>query len=552
MQQHPRSVRAAVVALALVVCAWASADVTVNILGRATPVDPAPIMRDGRLEGSPLPILAKLGCTTTVGDDQRLIVGAPNGARIELVPGADQVLVNGERVPAGGAIRIEGGRLICPLRAVLAAVGCELVWDGRTQTLAVAARITGVVVRADRQGCEVAITTTLPVEGMLEHIADPERWYVDLPGAVVGLDRELTWVSTGSVRRVRWGQFENCPPVTRVVADLIGPAQTSWRPREDRRGGSIIVGTVDGDEPVIDRPVPTITGLTAACPDDRVTRLRVSMTDPVDISWEVLRKPPRVVMQFPDARMGADAGCVPIAGPFVESAELQGSPAGAGTTLTLNMRQLIQFEVRRYDDPAAVDIIFKRERLADKRIVLDPGHGAHDPGAIGARLKEKDVNLDVARRAAGKLLEIGAQVRLTRDSDVFIDLYDRPRIATDLGADLFVSIHCNAMPTPNTGHGTETFYCTPQSMCLGQIMQAALVDGLGRTDRGLKRARFVVVREATMPAVLVELMFLNNDKEHALLERPEVRQTAAEAICEGLRQYVEGTGTAAERTELGR
>ncbi|MGC9319259.1 MAG: N-acetylmuramoyl-L-alanine amidase family protein, partial [Armatimonadota bacterium] len=124
-------------------------------------------------------------------------------------------------------------------------------------------------------------------------------------------------------------------------------------------------------------------------------------------------------------------------------------------------------------------------------------------------------------------------------------------LANRISADLFVSIHCNAMPRPNTGRGTETYYYHARSKCLGLIMQAELVRRLSRRDNGLRWANFCVTRESKMPAVLVELMYLNTDEEEALLAKPEVRTAAAEAIVEGLRQYVEGTGSVAERSEMG-
>lgn len=549
MQHASHYVRLGSLLAAVLLAGPSSAEVQVRVLGKVVPVSPAPVLAEGRLEGAPLPLTAALGArAVTTGAGTATII-APDGTRLELTPGAAQILVNDQPVPVAGGVRQREGQIWCALRPVLEALGVEACWDGTSKTLDLWARVRDITVRADADGCEVAVLTSLPVTGRLEQISGPERRYVDLSGAVVSLPHDCTWVSLGPVLRVRWGQFAQSPPVMRVVADLTGSAPALWRPRDDGRGGSLIIGRVDGDEPVISRPQPAITGLTVTVPNERTTRLRVTMTDPLPVSYQVRRQPPQVTLDFPGATMQAAPGLWPVSGPFVESAQL--TPTENGVRLTLAMRQLIQFEVRQCDDPATVDVVFKAERLADKRVVLDPGHGGHDTGARGRRLLEKDVNLDVALRAAARLVELGAQVRLTRDSDVFVDLHDRPALARTLGADLFVSIHCNAMPTPNTGHGTETYYYTPQSMCLGQIMQAVLVEKLGRADRGLRSARFVVIREATMPAVLVELMFLNNDQEHALLERPEVRQAAANAICEGLRRYIEGAGTLTQTGELG-
>ncbi len=553
MQQHFGQLRAALCAFAMLLALSGAADpIQARILGKPVNLDAALQVREGILEGSPAAFVGHLGCRFMSEADGRMLIISPSGTHIMAAPGDDHLEIDGEPKSVPGPIRLLDGHVICPLRPVLEALGCVVRWDAETQRLDVDAKVEDISVHADGEGARIEIVTSLPVAGTLEHLASPERWYLDLTSTWVNLAHETTYVNLANLRRVRWAQFADDPPVTRVVADLKEPGEARWEPREDGRGGSIIIGSVEGDEPLVERHLPKVVGLSAAQPSEDVTRLRVEMTDPVDVTYEVLRKPPRVILEFADAALAAPVEPIPVAGPFVKSAEFEGSPEEAGVSLTLQMHQLIQFQVQRTDDPPAAEIVFFRERLRDQRVVIDPGHGDHDSGAVGRHLKEKDVNLDVGRRVAARLKEIGAQVVLTRDSDVFVDLYDRPRIANEIGADMFVSIHCNAMPRRDTGWGTETYYYTPQSKCLGLIMQSALVAALGRRDNGLRRARFVVVRESKMPAVLVELMYLNHREEEALLTKPEVRQASAEAVCEGLRQYVEGTGTIAAEEEMGR
>jgi N-acetylmuramoyl-L-alanine amidase len=107
-------------------------------------------------------------------------------------------------------------------------------------------------------------------------------------------------------------------------------------------------------------------------------------------------------------------------------------------------------------------------------------------------------------------------------------------------ADVFVSVHCNAMPRPNQHHGTESYYYTPQSQMLAHVLQRSLVGGLGRRDNGVRQRRFAVLWRPQQPAALVELMYLNHDAEHALLRTPEVQERAVEALFDGLRGYFEG------------
>jgi len=539
------------VLLALTLCATGRAAVQVRILGQPIELSPAPQLAEGVILGSPATVVGKLGCRFMSGGRESLIVISPEGRRIILVAGSSEMSIDGQVRRMAREAVMAGGRLICPLRPVLEAVGCVTRWDEDTEVLDVEVPLQAVDVYADEEGARIDVRAPLRVEGALFRIEEPQRFYVDLPGVTVELEHERTYVNLGSLLRVRWGQFKQRPAIARVVADLREPDDVRWEPDEDGLGGSLIVGDVHGDEPLIERHVAWITGISSRTDDGDTTLVRVELSDPVVFDYDVARRPPRVTVEFPDAAVQMPVAPLVVDGPFVQTASLEGSPGEPGLTLSLQMHQLVHFEVVESSDPPAVNLIFKRGRLRDKRVVVDPGHGGRDSGARGAHIYEKDVNLDVALQVASRLMAIGAQTVLTRESDVFVDLYDRPELANRIGADLFVSIHCNAMPKPNTGWGTESYYYHAHSKCLGLIMQAALVKALGRRDNGTRWANFCVIRESDMPAVLVELMYINHDEEESLLQRPEVRTAAAEAIVEGLRQYVEGTGTEAEHTEMG-
>ncbi len=551
MQQRPWPM-AAILFAALVIAPPGHAAVTVRLHGQVTDVSPAPQLTDKVLLGAPASIVGRLGCRFMSGDGHSLIIITPSERRIVLTPGSDRFTVDGRPLPMPGEAFMAADRLICPLIPVLEAVGAVVRWDPEVGRLDVETRIAAIEVHADEQGARIDVRSELATSGTLAHMDGPERSYVDLPGAwVKGLEHERTLVNLGAVLRVRWGQFEQDPAIARVVVDLRERVDVRWEPRADGLGGSMIVGDVQGDEPLIERHVATITRLLTSTPGEDTTLVTVELSDPVPFEYKTYADPPRVVLELPDAAPIMPIAPVAVDGPFVATASLDGAPGQAGATLTLAMRQLVHFEVVESDHPTAVTIIFRRGRIADRRIVIDPGHGGRDSGARGTRLLEKDVNLDVARQVARLLMEMGASVVLTRESDVFVDLYERPRMANRIGADLFLSVHCNAMPKPNTGRGTETYYYHDFSQCLAVVVHQALVAALGRRDNGVRWANFCVTRESEMPAVLVELMYLNTDEEEALLARPEVRTAAAEAIAEGLRQYVEGTASTLEPGEMG-
>jgi N-acetylmuramoyl-L-alanine amidase len=219
-----------------------------------------------------------------------------------------------------------------------------------------------------------------------------------------------------------------------------------------------------------------------------------------------------------------------------------------------------------------------------KLIVLDAGHGGHDPGARGpAGVQEKDVVLDVTRRAARMIEDgLGIKVVLTRSTDVFVPLRERTNFANKQRADLFVSVHANAHPR-SVSEGVETFFLsseatdnearqiaaiendvvqleTPQSRqktdllksilwdmaqsefqqessFLAETVQDSMTQSLRLTNRGVKQAGFYVLGGAAMPAILIEIGFLTNPKEEKKLASGEHREAIARAIYASLAEY---------------
>ncbi|MBQ3809460.1 MAG: N-acetylmuramoyl-L-alanine amidase, partial [Kiritimatiellae bacterium] len=205
------------------------------------------------------------------------------------------------------------------------------------------------------------------------------------------------------------------------------------------------------------------------------------------------------------------------------------------------------------------------------RVCLDPGHGGQDAGAASAdgRTVEKAIALDIAQRVARMLRKDGVEVTLTRpDNRTFLPLPDRPALARAKQADLFVSIHLNANASSGP-RGVETYVFPARGMestsyegrgasdeskqwwpgngsdwgnvQLGFCIQRRLAAASGLPDRGLRRARFVVVREARMPAALVECGFLTNARDLAVLRGENGRENIARGIYEGIFDFAWGT-----------
>ncbi|MEW6182745.1 MAG: N-acetylmuramoyl-L-alanine amidase [Bacillota bacterium] len=186
--------------------------------------------------------------------------------------------------------------------------------------------------------------------------------------------------------------------------------------------------------------------------------------------------------------------------------------------------------------------------VTGKIIVLDPGHGGRETGALGPNgLVEKDVNLEVAQLAAEELRYRGAQVTLTRETDQDVDLYARGPLANSLGADVFVSVHANANVNASE-NGTSTYWYAPvndpllgvqrtKRELLASCLQRALLNNLNRKDLGLYTANFVVLRTSSMPSALIETAFVSNPAEEQLLGAEWFRKAAAKAVVEGLEAF---------------
>ncbi|PJA12497.1 MAG: hypothetical protein CO113_09520 [Elusimicrobia bacterium CG_4_9_14_3_um_filter_62_55] len=247
-----------------------------------------------------------------------------------------------------------------------------------------------------------------------------------------------------------------------------------------------------------------------------------------------------------------------------------------------------QREEKRESRLAAAGVIppVVSARAGRIRVMLDPGHGGKDGGAVGRRgTLEKDINLSAAKELALRLRENGNfDVRLTRDSDVFVKLGDRSKLANDFNAELFVSLHCNAADQRSLS-GFEVYFLSeratdPEAERLAEfensvlamegedvvqdeaaqvlyamaknefINHAAEMAGLMTREiskkvdlrnRGVKQAAFLVLRGANQPAVLVEMAFLSNSRDEAKLVSEKYRGNIVDGIYEGILDYVKRT-----------
>lgn len=237
----------------------------------------------------------------------------------------------------------------------------------------------------------------------------------------------------------------------------------------------------------------------------------------------------------------------------VHAEQVEGLPAL--TRITIDTTRIVGFTVNNGGGILSLDLRLPRNAngvLADKVIVVDAGHGGSSTGATGGGIKEKNITLQMALKLRAILEDCGAKVVMTRDRDIDVPLYDRPHLANDIDADLFVSIHNDSNGAQNSATGTSTYYHMndPSSRALANIVQQSIIAVSGIPSRGalsdgvLYASGLAVLRVSTMPAILVEVAYINNTRDRRMLVDDAFQQRVAQAICDGLRSYVEGSPSA--------
>ena len=382
-----------------------------------------------------------------------------------------------------------------------------------------------------------------------ERLPDPARVFVDLPSARAApplLDQTLRFDGdTDLVRQIRIGRHPN--NTTRVVLEAAGVSSYSvYALYNPYRLGIDCARAAVANSPVAPAPL--------------VATLRARPVMP-ELGRRLPAPPPRATELLAAARAAEDAAA-PASGTHTEAF----APPAPTPLPTRTI-------------PGGLSIS-RQLGLGVSRIVIDPGHGGHDPGTKARGVTEADLVLDVALRLEALLRKIsGVEVILTRRTDEFVPLPERTAIANREGADLFLSIHVNSSPNAQT-RGIETYFLNfannqteaavaarenaESAQAMGALpdfvkaialnnkldesrdfatdVQKAMLDKLrggnkAVKDRGVKQAPFVVLIGAAMPSVLAEISFVTNPQDAKLLRSSAYRQRIADALLTAIRKY---------------
>jgi len=453
----------------------------------------------------------------TLADPPRLIVDLEG-----TMPGVDwseqavgQALISRVRV-AVTETPIQMTRVICDLSEAVR-FSHRPASEGSGVEVQVYYKVSGV--RWEDGG--VSIACSGPAQSRTFTLPSPDRYIVDLPGATLTGGAGSIDVNSDGIQRIRWAQFQSNPDIVRVVIDVA--------------------------EPIAFQVQPTATGLRVA---RQATIAKVDYESTPDGGRLKLQAGPGASAQAvvaADGRQlrlevaGAETpgiGTVSVRDGLVDSYEILANGAGVdGFAVILKLTGYVSHRIAT-SQAGLITLDIDCSPLTGKKIVLDPGHGGIDPGCTSySGVYEKNVNWPVAVMLRERLLRAGAHVQMTRNGDESINAYGRVDVANNWGADVYVSIHCNAH-VQRTISGTEVWHYgdKPASLRLAQLMINQLTK-LGMVNRGVKKGNYAVLRETTMPAVLVELGFLSNPGDEKILLNPANQAKAADLMFEALKAY---------------
>ena len=553
---------------------------TILIGGRIVPFQVKPFVGpDGQVE-APVDAVQLLGAKFAPNADGTVSVTAANGHRFS--------------VP----YTMVQGRYCVPFQKVAQALGGTADWQPTTTTLTVRARLQ--MVRQDNDA--LTVYTSYPVYYSVKRIDNPERLYVDLYGLDLATTPASIPTSGGSVTHIRSGQINS--QTVRITIDLkqgmpfrvVSGIQTSLvRVALGESGPAAPALVPVYAPPVVNPPVAhlptnpapvTIMAVDCKVVSAALTQIRITTTGPTKYRTEALNDPNRLAFDLAGAVLDRNVRTTQaVDNPVVKAIRIGKvfTEHTAFGRIVLDLSKMVGFSVDSRtsgsgmtylinvmtsgSDMASAPPIVSQPvpeggllpapvtaSLAGKLIVIDPGHGGRDTGAIdgfrSGQVYEKDIALAIGRRVRDVLTQNGATVLMTRNSDILPSVESRPLFANTHHADYFVSIHCDSAEAQNARSGTAVYYHGASGMC--RLMAADIgrrisqVSGLPyngvKSDMIQYGGRFVtgygVLRASAMPAVLVETGFMTSDSDLAKLRDDATQQRIADGVAAGLRDFI--------------
>ncbi len=402
----------------------------------------------------------------------------------------------------------------------------------------------------DWRGFGLVLQASAPIVPEVFALNAPHRFVVDLPVAEFAdpaLSRTIP-VGKDGIKQVRMARQANgairlvfdCEGAPAFQVMQLGDKATLVVARAGQHDAALtaMVRAATDDAGGVGGPASQeLRGIWAREQDDKVT---LHVGGPKDFKYVLFQaSPDRMKLRVP---RGKYQGLLPARGKLLERAEMK---AGAdGWTMDIDLKDG-HYELHETRDPeGGVTLVWERvepRARADRPlVVIDPGHGGADPGAIGpGGRREKEVCLALGHALRSSLSRRGLNAILTRGADAEVHLAPRLALVERWRADLFVSLHANSHTTGDAS-GLETYWREPASQIFAETVHRTVATLLRRPDRGTKQEKLYVLRHPRVPSLLLESGFISNAGEERLLDDPEFQAQTAFAIAAGIENYLMG------------
>lgn len=527
----------------------------------------------------PIESLSALGATSEGGDKRN------NGRKIKITP------ANGQTFTCKSSLI--DNELMLPISDIENKLGIVTDWNDAARRLT----MKSIVRKIDYNGTELKVTTSCPVSPATldtKWTRSSNKLVLDLPGTQFPANKDDLKIVNLTNTPINTGLKED-GETARVVLDL--PMAVKHILTSANMTSVIVVSLSDIRSPlgshtetpthttVMPMPAPTQTPVHAPTPipapvpvpepapsvepqmtnvsgldfrkvNTGVMEVYIPASEQTKCVTSMSRQPFQLNIDISHATLSREIEDIQLKHELLQCIHIeQKDPTTVRVTMSLS--RIAGFDVRW--DSISSRFIATLELpkgagglLSQKVIVIDPGHGGEDDGARGnTNTHEKDYNLQIATRVQRLLTQAGACVIMTRKSDVYISLQERVNMAQRHSANLFLSIHCNSCPIPNSVSGIETFFHgqDPNGRALAECIHSEVMKSSDLPDRNLKsdtkrfKTGFAVLRgtsAAGIPSNLIEVGFLNHNTDECAIIDPECQERLAKGMVRGLKLYVEG------------
>ncbi|MBP1999605.1 N-acetylmuramoyl-L-alanine amidase [Paenibacillus shirakamiensis] len=444
--------------------------------------------------------------------------------------------------------------IMVPLRVIVEQLGYDVNWDSKTSSVTIeqagnTLKLTVNKKSATVNGQKVTLRTAPLLKGNTTYV--PLRFVSEQTGVKVVWDESSKTAFLTSVTQTG----ESGGKGTTTNSGNTSGGDTEGNVVIPPVAGGNGSGTSTGTGTSVSSKLASIGGISFS--DNRLVIAVDGKTTP---KTSILTNPNRIVVDIPNTKFSdlflasqaldiAGQGILPVIGypdlSQVRFSLFNSSPSTVRIVLDLNYSK--NFELTNAGDGLIVVDLNKDSSTTPvvppggngkKLVVLDAGHGGKDSGAISITGRyEKNFNLAVILKVADLLKkQSDIDFVLTRSDDSFPSLQDRAKIANDLHADVFISVHGNSGSPAATG--SETYYTRSDSAPLANIMHKYLTKATGLPDRRVNSKSLHVTRETKMPAVLLEVGYLSNKRDEGLMYDDAFQQRVAEGIVAGIKEYL--------------